>query len=443
MSFLEQLTTELFAARHDDSTNEAARLRLFDASLAWSAARRTDTEPLTAVLESLFGTETGSRNTPAARILELAARGRATEVDDIHLGSCTTPGTGICATVIALAPLAPHAPADRALHAIAAGYEAMTRSSTALGGPALLTHGIWPSRAVAPIGSAITGATLLDLDLATTIEAVSIAAGWQCGAALPEPSRELSYAEAILIGAVAAISASHGMRGDPAALKDWESRAVQCGDDGQLHADAKTPAVLATTVKPFCGARQTLSATSALLELVESASLSVADIVRVRVAVPPLHLKMVNRTAIETRLHAISSMQYQVALALLHPEDLYDLQREPITDEAMTELMSRVEVRAEPDLLEHFPEQWSAIVEIDTVDQTLSLRADGARDELQLNWENLHAKGERLFARAEVRAEHLMALQDLINTFSEVGALENLASLVCGHKATRQGILSF
>gem|GEM_PF-4311924 len=328
--------------------------------------------------------------------------------------------------MIALAPLvSPDAPADQALHAIAAGYEAMTRSATALGGPALLSQGIWPSRAVAPICGAITGATLLNLDLATTIEAVSIAAGWQCGAALPEPSRELSYAEAILIGAIAAISANHDMRGDPAALEDWERRAVQRGGDKQLHVDATTHAVIATTVKPFCGARQTLSATSALLELVESASLSVADIIRVRVAVPPLHLAMVNRTSIETRLHAISSMQYQVALALLHPEDLYDLQRKPIADAAMTELMSRVEVRAEPRLLEHFPEQWSAIVEIDAVAQTLRLRADGARDERLLSWENLHAKGEKLFARAEVPSEHLAALQDLIRTFSEVGALED------------------
>jgi len=299
----------------------------------------------------------------------------------------------------------------------------MTRSATALGGPALLSQGIWPSRAVAPIASAITGATLLNLDLATTIEAVAIAAGWQCEAALPEPSRELSYAEAVLIGAVAAISASHAMPGDPAALVDWERRAVRRGDDGKLHADASIPAVIATTIKPFCGARQTLAATSALLEIVETASLSVDEILRVRVAVPPLHFAMVNRTSIETRLHAISSMQYQVALALLHPEDLYDLEREPIADEAMTELMSRVEVRAEPSLLEHFPEQWSALVQIDTVSQTLRLRADSARDELLLSWENLHAKGEKLFARAGVPSEHLAALQDFISTFSEVGAL--------------------
>jgi 2-methylcitrate dehydratase PrpD len=138
-----------------------------------------------------------------------------------------------------------------------------------------------------------------------------------------------------------------------------------------------------------------------------------------------MHLAMVNRTSIETRLHAISSMQYQVALALLHPEDLYDLERKPIADEAMTELMSRVEVRAEPSLLEHFPEQWSAIVEIDTVVQALTLRADSARDELLLTWENLHAKGEKLFDRSGVSREHLTALQDLMSTFDEVGALED------------------
>jgi 2-methylcitrate dehydratase PrpD len=331
--------------------------------------------------------------------------------------------------VVALAPLLPHVEADRALHAIAAGYEAVTRSAIALGGPALLSKGIWPSRAVAPIGGAVTSATLLDLDLATTVEAVSFAAGWQYSATVPEPTRELSYAEAVLVGAIAAISASHGMHGDPAALRDWERRAVRREDDEPLRADATTRAVLATTIKPFCGARQTLAATSALLELVASASLGVADIVRVRVAVPPLHLAMVNRTSIETRLHAISSMQYQVALALLYPEDLYDLQRTPNTNEAMTELMSRVEVRGEPDLLAHFPEQWSAIVEIDTASETLSLRADGARDELKLNWENLHAKGERLFARADVRGEDLSALQDHLKTFTKVGALEDPAYL--------------
>ena len=404
-------------------------MRLFDASLAWSAAHGLKSEPLSAVLGSLFGPTSEARHTPAARLLELAARGRSTEVDDIHLPSCTTPGTGICAAVVALAPIIPEAPAPRALRAVATGYEAMTRCATALGGPALLSRGVWPSRAVAPIGGAITGAAVLDLDLADTVEAVSIAAGWQCHAALPEPSRELSYAEALLIGVIAAISASHGMRGDSVALDSWEQRGVPPSEDEALRAEDLAPSVLSTRIKPFCGARQTLAATSALLQLTASASLTEADIVRVRVAVPPLHLAMVNRTSIKTRLDAISSMQYQVALALLKPQDLYDLQRNPLTDGRVTELMSRVEVRAEPALLEHFPEEWGAIVEIDTASSTFSLRADDARDERLLSWENLRSKGTRLFARAGVRDEDLKALEDHLKTFRTVGELEDPAYL--------------
>jgi 2-methylcitrate dehydratase PrpD len=384
------------------------------------------------VLASLFGPMNEAKRSPASFVLELAARGRATEVDDIHLASCTTPGAGICAVVIALAPLVPEAPAQRALQSVVAGYEAMTRCAAALGGPALLSKGIWPSRAVAPIAGAITGATMLDLDLAKTVDAVAIAAGWQCNAALPEPSRELSFGEALLIGVIAAISASHDMHGDSAALEDWELRSVIRGDGESLRLGTSTPAVLSTRIKPFCGARQTLSATSALLQLTASASLSEADIVRIRVAVPPLHLAMVNRTTIRTRLDAISSMQYQVALALSRPQDLYNLQRSPITDETMLALMSRVEVRAEPALLDHFPEQWSAIVEVETASNTFSLRMDEARDEGELTWENLRSKGAKLFDRADVRSEDLRALEDHLRSFRTVGELEdpNFLSLI-------------
>jgi 2-methylcitrate dehydratase PrpD len=221
------------------------------------------------------------------------------------------------------------------------------------------------------------------------------------------------------------------MPGDRGALDAWESRSVKGGREGSLRADTAIPAVVSTSIKPFCGARQTLAATSALLELVASSSLGLNDIVRIRVAVPPLHFQMVNRTEIVSRLDAISSMQYQVALALLHPMELYDLERVPMNDGPMTELMSRVEVRPEPNLLEHFPQHWSALVEIDTVGETLTLRAEGARDESNLSWENLTAKGERLFERAGIEEEQLTTLRDLVRSFRELGDLEKLASLVC------------
>ena len=69
----------------------------------------------------------------------------------------------------------------------------------------------WPSRAVAPIGAAIADATLFGLDHSTPLDAPAIAAGWHCDAALPEPTREFSFAQAMLFGPSAAMSAGHGM----------------------------------------------------------------------------------------------------------------------------------------------------------------------------------------------------------------------------------------
>jgi 2-methylcitrate dehydratase PrpD len=431
MSFLEQLTRSLFDARADISTSEASRLRLFDASLSWAVVQRFESDTATRAIDELFRSYEGALGSPASRLLELASRGRSSEVDDIHIETCTTPGTGICATVLALAPLLADAPGERTLQSISAGYEAMTQSASALGGPALLTKGIWPSRAVAPIAGVITAATLLELDIDTSIEAVAIAAGWRCEGELPEPSRELSYAEAILLGATAALSAKDGAKGNRASLEAWESLAVERPTEWQPRTRASKPAVVATSIKPFCGARQTLTATSALLELVEKYSLITNDITKIRVAIPPPHLMMVNRMTIETRLHAISSMQYQIALALLRPEDLYDVQRVPRVDDDIVELMGRIEVRGEPKLLARFPREWGAVVEIDTQRDSYELQLDSARDETNLTWENVRAKGNGLFVRAGVSAALLVELEQITRSFTETMSLERLASLVC------------
>ncbi len=421
MSFLETLTDELFNQRGDGATNGAARLRLYDASLVWGASRhRRVATP--SVIEALFAAPGEERSSIARRAVELAAWGRSSEVDDIHLASCTTPGTGVCATVVALAPLAPDAPAERALAAVAAGYEATTRCAGALGGAELLARGVWPSRAVAPIAAAVTGATVLNLDLATTVEAVALAAGSEIQGALREPAREISYAQAILAGVVAAVGAAHGLRGDAATLAAWGHLDGRDGDD-RSSTDLSEPAVLSTAIKPFCGARQTLAATTALLDIIATSSLRSVDVRRVRVAVPPPHLAMVDRPRVVTRLDAITSAQYQVALALLRPEDLYDLERTPVVDEQISLLMRLVEVRAAPELMENFPREWGAVLEIDTDTGTLLGHARAAQNERDLSVTNLRTKGERLFARAGATTEDVAALEDLTQSFTVLRTL--------------------
>ena len=104
----------------------------------------------------------------------------------------------------------------------------------------------------------------------------------------------------------------------------------------------------------------------AILELTRTASLDVADIVAIRIAIPPMHVPTIDRSSVSTRLDAITSMQYQVGPAFLRPEDLFDLERQPCVDREMSELMSRVNVRGEDSHLDGFHERSGASIEIIT-----------------------------------------------------------------------------
>jgi hypothetical protein len=70
-----------------------------------------------------------------------------TEVDDIHMASCTTPGSVVIMTALALAG-AGYGSCDGTdfyADAIHTGYEVMTRLGEAVSGPEILHEGVWPT----------------------------------------------------------------------------------------------------------------------------------------------------------------------------------------------------------------------------------------------------------------------------------------------------------
>ena len=91
------------------------------------------------------------RAEPLDAVAPRVAATRSSEIDDIHMASCTTPGAIVIPTALTLAAARPNLTGAELGTAILAGYEAMTRLGAAIGGPTIVYRGGWPSYFCAPI----------------------------------------------------------------------------------------------------------------------------------------------------------------------------------------------------------------------------------------------------------------------------------------------------
>jgi 2-methylcitrate dehydratase PrpD len=127
--------------------------------------------------------------------------------------------------------------------------------------------------------------------------------------------------------------------------------------------------------KPWCAARQTMAATQALIEIIES-GVSPGGIASIEVHVPPPYLKMIDHgVKAGDRASHLTSVHYHLALAALDHSGLYDVQHSPkrIAGDVQT-FMQKISVSADETLLTHYPKAWPARVTVHT--------ASGMREQL-------------------------------------------------------------
>src|SRR3712207_1478365 len=133
MSVLEQLAEFAAGVRAGDvpaSVLDALRLHLFDTLAATVVGAATPEGRAIAALVEDTGSA-GSVLVPGTHIrtaaplaaLATCANVRCTEIDDIDLPSCTTPGSVVVATALALAQTTPEADPADVLAALLVGYE--------------------------------------------------------------------------------------------------------------------------------------------------------------------------------------------------------------------------------------------------------------------------------------------------------------------------------
>lgn len=286
---------------------------------------------------------------------------RMTELDDIDMSTCTTPGSVVTPTAVTVAAASGASPAavDRAIEI---GYDAMLRLGAAIDGALAVYRGVWPTYFCAPFAAAAVVAAILELEREPTRHALGFAltraTGLSSGIAGAPLARWLSVGDAARAGCSAALAARDGF------VADIDLERVGAGAgltiDAAALLDERGPAIDAVSVKPFPVAKQSLALTEAALRLRRRAAGDEAAPIRVHV--PPVYAQMVAQPPrAASRLSRVSSARWNVALALVRPGELHDVERTAaVTDPELSRVAERVEVVPDAELMGHFPNRWPA-----------------------------------------------------------------------------------
>lgn len=411
MTAIERFARHVANGGRGGSTGSLAQtltLHLADTVLAWVAASRT------AEGRALLRFESPGPGGAPERIMRNCALARLSEIDDIHLSSCTTPGAVIVPAVLSLS--ASREVSDRAAvtAAIVAGYEAMVRLGRSLDGPTILYRGIWPTYLCAPFGVAAACSRLLGFSERETAQALALAlalaapgVGQQSGAAM---SRWLAMGHAARSGLLAAMSAKSGFTADLKMLEgEFFPSVYRVTPDPAALTDGlgERAAILDVSFKPWCAARQTMAATQGLREIIDG-GVAPADITAIEVRIPPPYFRMVNHGVVAgDRASHLTSLPYQLACIALAPGSMFDLHREPASvSPEMQAFMAGVQLEMDESLLQHYPNAWPARIAVSTRAATherlmIHIPGDPARpfDERQVT-EKFHSVLLRLLGEA-------------------------------------------
>lgn len=348
-------------------------LHLLDTLGAWYGGSRTDDSLLAAKLTAAqpgFAAASGLDFVACGdgaldRVAQRVAIVRNTEIDDIHMQSCTTIGSVVVPVAVTVAQALGKSSAADFAQAIASGYEAMARLGLAISGATILYRGIWPTFFSGPVGAAATAAPLLGLTAEQTADAIGIALSLTSGAAGGGNARFVLLGQAARAGAWAALAAGKGYRGDRVLLDgDWLQRSHGIAlDAAPLIAPVAGEGAIATiSYKPFCAAKQNTAAIDGFRQLLARSEADAME--SVRVTVPPAYAAMISQRHTKGRVERIINTAYQFALAAYRPDLIDDVVRPDLSQEAkIAAFMPKVEIAPDPALASYFPAVYPARVE--------------------------------------------------------------------------------
>lgn len=364
---------------------------------------------------------------------------RCTEIDDIHLESCTTPGSVIAPTALSLVSAGYLIDPRDFLVAVVLGYELLIRFGIAINGPEVLYRGVWPTYLAAALGSATVTARALKLSSQHTASALATALTMSTGitsrvrSALS--SRTLTLGIAAQNGVIAALSAQEEFAGDETLLdkKFGHFHSLIVSHEKLLNNLGQGFYIDQTGIKPYPTARQALSAVEAFREIMATNRINPESIQEVSVWVPGQFIAIIDHPDLPgNRRESVSSVQYQIALAACEPNRLLDVKRERLVkDECIRALIEKIHVKPSEELERDYPSVWPARVQIQADGRTYSgemLHPKGDQHN-KFSWDDVTSKFRWVVKPAlnEVETEQVA---DLVRNLDASANLTNLLKLL-------------
>lgn len=326
------------------ATSEAAKLRAHLVDDAWSAS-------------------------VPDRVALAVATTRLSEVDDIHLTSCTTPGS-IVVPVALIAGAQLGASPEVMARAIAAGYRIIMRLGRAVDGPRILYSGVWPTYLLAPVGAAVTASVLFGGNGADVAKAMALGLNQISGGAGGHVAglgpRWWLVGQAAAAGVRAARAIADGFAADVSLLDgDWLQRVHGLAFDRDVALSDADVDMGALSLKPICAAKQTISAVDGF-RLFLAEGVDPTAIESVRIGVPKDYVAMIGGGGgVASRMGRMTSVAYQCALAAYEPALLTDVERvDRSQDPRIAALMAKISVEHDSALDAVFPRRWPARVHL-------------------------------------------------------------------------------
>ena len=388
----------------------------------------------------IFGT--GIRTSALDAALVNGTSSHALDYDDFSAimgGHHTVP---LMAPLVALAE--EHAlPGAKVLLAYVVGVEVEIRMARALG----FHHydkGWHPTSTLGTFGAAAAVAHLLELDLAQTTTALSIAASMAAGikANFGTMVKPLHVGQCARGGLLAALLAERGFDANEFALEHSQGflnvfNGPGTFDVGKLFEDWASPleiegASIALKQFPCCGS--THPAITMMLRLVREEKISAGDVQRIEILPHGRRLRHTNTPYPQSSLEAKFSVQYVCARALLSGAvRLRDFEGEAYAEPEIRRLLEITEARPHPDMPDDAAEQWGADVIVwlksgrrfsRRIDQLVGRGGDSpmTRDEM---WDKFEDCAQRALAR-----QRLPALFDLLQDLETVPDINVLTQLL-------------
>src|SRR5881628_497129 len=371
-----------------------------------------------------------------SRLAGWCASARLTEADDIHLTSCTTPGSVVVPTALHLARTGVFQTFGDFVTAVLAGYETLIRVGYAIDGPYVLASNVWPTLFAAGAGAAAVACRAWKLNVSQTAGALSTALAAATGIAPPavmeNSSRWVSLGCAAEHGVAAAMAARQDALGDPQLLERYRGRiaGVRISARRLLQGAGRVGRRFLFDeigLKPYPIARQALAAVEACRQLAGSGTKGISAIT---VSVPSRQSRIIDRPARpSSRIQSITSVQYQIALALLSPNRLMEFDRTPpFQTETLRSLAAKVRVRRDARLEGQYPEMWPARVVVERSGKRKSIVVStplgDARNPMQ--WDDVLLKASRhralLTAFREAKSQEPIPHQ-ILEVLTFVGAV--------------------